>query len=253
MRQVSSPLEWKSLMRSLTKKDQSLGIVPTMGALHEGHFSLIQQSQKENDHTVVSIFVNPTQFNDPEDFKKYPLTLDDDLRLLQSQGVEYVFTPSADQIYPDHYRYRVRETELSLSMEGKSRPGHFEGMLTIVLKLLILTGAHRAYFGEKDYQQYLLVKDLAKSFFLETDIRPQPTVREPSGLALSSRNKRLTKDQNLKAAELFKELSTSKSNHEIKTKLEALGFEVDYVEEYSHRRLAAVKLGDVRLIDNVPI
>lgn len=177
------------------RQNGSLGFVPTMGALHPGHSFLIEKSIRENTHTVVSIFVNPTQFNQPEDLAKYPRTWEDDLKLCSEVGATAVFAPAASEMYPDNYKYRLSESEVSKVLCGEFRPGHFEGMLTIVLKLLLLVNPTRAYFGEKDYQQLQLVKGMVDSFFVPTQIVGVPTVRLTNGLALSSRNERLTAEQ----------------------------------------------------------
>src|SRR5262249_29466052 len=161
--------------------------VPTMGALHEGHLSLVKRSRVENDRTLVSIFVNPTQFDDPADFDAYPRTVKRDLALLEAAGVDFVLLPGAGDMYVDGFRYRVSEPEVSTILEGEHRPGHFGGMLTVVLKLLNIAAAERAYFGEKDWQQLSLVRGMADAFFLPTAIVACPTVRESTGLALSSR------------------------------------------------------------------
>ena len=168
------------------------GFVPTMGALHEAHLALVRRAKAENARAWVSIFVNPAQFNDPGDLERYPRTVERDLELLRSAGCDLVFLPRADEIYRDGYRYRVTENELSLKLEGASRPGHFDGVLTVVLKLLLLARPERAYFGEKDFQQLELVEGLVHAFFLDTQIVRCPTLREPDGLAMSSRNRLLT-------------------------------------------------------------
>lgn len=230
-----------------------LGLVPTMGALHEGHRSLIQRSRRENARTLVSIFVNPTQFDDATDLAAYPRTLQQDIALLAAEGVDYVLIPRPEQLYPDGYRYRVTETQDAKMLEGVHRPQHFDGVLTVVLKLLLIARAHRAYFGEKDWQQLQLVRGMAGAFFLQTEIVPCPTVREQSGLAVSSRNARLTPEQRRKAARVHLALSASASASEAEARLASDGFEVDYVADHDGRRLAAVRLGDVRLIDNISL
>src|SRR5687768_16637559 len=159
------------------------GFVPTLGALHEGHLTLVRRARAENARAWVSIFVNPAQFNDPGDLERYPRTVEQDLALLEGAGCDLVFVPRADEIYRDGYRYRVTENELSLALEGASRPGHFDGVLTVVLKLLLLTRPERAYFGEKDFQQLQLVEGLVHAFFLDTRIVRCPSVRETDGLA----------------------------------------------------------------------
>ena len=150
------------------------GFVPTMGALHEAHLALVRRAKAENARAWVSIFVNPAQFNDPGDLERYPRTVERDLELLRSAGCDLVFLPRADEIYRDGYRYRVTENELSLKLEGASRPGHFDGVLTVVLKLLLLARPERAYFGEKDFQQLELVEGLVHAFFLDTADRALP-------------------------------------------------------------------------------
>lgn len=230
----------------------TVGFVPTMGALHAGHRRLMEVAAKENDLTLVSIFVNPTQFNDPKDCATYPTPLREDLALCEEVGAAAVFVPRREMLYPDDYTYRVREIERSTVLEGASRPGHFDGVLTVVLKLLILVRADRAYFGEKDWQQLELVRGLAEAFFLDTEILGVPTVREPDGLALSSRNVRLSERARVLAPEFYRVLATAVDCAMARAELEALGFEVEYVDERDGRRLAAVQLEGTRLIDNLP-
>src|SRR5688572_20726400 len=141
-----------------------------MGALHEGHLSLVRRSRADNDLTLVSIFVNPTQFDDPADLTGYPRTLDADLSLLRGEGTDFVFLPRDEDLYRDRYRYRVTEQQVAMTLEGTHRPGHFDGVLTVVLKLLLIASATRAYFGEKDWQQLTLVRGMADAFFLPTTI-----------------------------------------------------------------------------------
>lgn len=230
----------------------SVGFIPTMGALHEGHSSLLKLSA-ENKFTVLSIYVNPTQFNNPEDFKKYPITLENDLQIAREMNVSVVLLPNYDEIYADQYRYKVIEEKFSKELCGKHRPGHFDGVLTIVMKLLNIVNPQKAYFGEKDFQQLQLIKDMAKSFFMPVEIVTAKTVREQSGLAMSSRNRRLTTEGLRKASLIYKYLTESKSAFEATEKLMAAGFEIDYVEDHFQRRFAAVTLENVRLIDNVKI
>jgi pantoate--beta-alanine ligase len=180
--------EWREFRKSEIFKGISLGFVPTMGALHDGHISLFNRSVKENDKSVASIFVNPTQFNDKEDLKNYPRNFDEDYRKLADAGVDYIIFPEYNDMYNDDFRYEVNEKELSKILCGASRPGHFTGVLTVVLKLLNIVKAGRAYFGEKDYQQYLLIKGMTEAFFIDTQIVPGAIVREADGLAMSSRN-----------------------------------------------------------------
>jgi len=228
------------------------GFVPTMGALHEGHASLIRRSVAENHRTVASVFLNPTQFNNPDDLANYPVTFADDVALLERLGTDVLFAPERDAVYPDGYRYRVGETDLSADLCGATRPGHFEGVLTVVLKLLNLVKPTRAYFGEKDWQQYRLIAGMKDAFFLDAEIVPCPIVREPSGLAMSSRNRRLSAEELAVAPTLYRELTSGKSIEAIRAELEGAGFAVDYLEEREGRLFAAAFLGSVRLIDNVP-
>lgn len=250
MRVFKSLSEWR-MFRRVDLRDHSLGFVPTMGALHAGHISLVERSRSENSKTVVSIFINPTQFDEKNDLERYPRTLDQDLAMLSQNLCDFVLCPTTDEMYPDDFKYRIDETELSQKLCGESRPGHFRGMLTVVMKLLSLTKADRAYFGEKDFQQLLLVEKMAEAFFLDTQIIPCPIVREDDGLAMSSRNKRLSPSERLVAPHFSEILSTSQSAEEAKRLLLAAGFGVDYVKDDFGRRLGAIRLGETRLIDNV--
>jgi pantoate--beta-alanine ligase len=258
---------------------KSVGFVPTMGALHEGHMSLIERSVNENDVTVCSIFVNPIQFNNKADLEKYPRTPDQDLRLLEKTGCDAVFTPGTEEIYP------MGETGnidfdfgyLDRILEGKFRPGHFKGVATVVKKLFEIIEPHKAYFGKKDYQQLLIISRMVNQFNLPVEIVPCPTVREPDGLAMSSRNMRMTIRERQIAPRIFEILS------EVKEKAGAIPvnklkewavneinkdplFLVEYIEiadKYTLQPLqnwkskenamvlAAVNLNDLRLIDNI--
>jgi len=244
---------WRSVRRRLEVERRSVGFVPTMGALHRGHAALIARSQSENPVTAVSIFVNPTQFNDAADLAAYPRTVEQDHAMLEELGVEFLVLPDRGTVYPDGYRFRVTESELSTILEGAHRPGHFDGVLTVVLRLLEIVRPTRAYFGEKDYQQYLLVRDLAAAFFLPTEIVPCPTVREPDGLALSSRNVRLSGPARELAGRFARRLAGRGPVDAVRRDLEGMGVDVQYVEERFGRRFAAVVIGGVRLIDNVAI
>lgn len=246
---VSDPEKWRRLRKGLSG---TLGFVPTMGALHEGHIALCTRARGENTHAVASIFVNPTQFNQPADFEKYQRTFEADCRLLESAGVEYVFHPEPDAVYPDGYEVQVMETSVSAELEGACRPGHFTGMLTVVLKLLNIIGADRAYFGEKDFQQLALIRKMTEALFVPVEIIGCPTIRAEDGLALSSRNARLDEGARRKAAGLFAVLDSGLSDEEAVRKLEEMGFKPEYVATRWGRRLAAAWLDGVRLIDNVP-
>jgi pantoate--beta-alanine ligase len=245
--------DWQAARAGQIRAGETLGVVPTMGALHEGHASLIRRSRAENQWTLVTIFVNPTQFEVASDLEKYPRTPADDLSLLQREGVEFLFLPAERELYPDGYRYRVSEADLSRRLEGAHRPGHFDGVLTVVLKLLQIARADRAYFGEKDWQQLQLVQGMTRAFFLPTTIVACPIVREADGLALSSRNRRLSSADRARAPQFFQILSTAPSADAARHELEHRGFTVDYVEDADGRRLGAIRLGEVRLIDNVAL
>ena len=253
MKVIETVSEFKKLRNEWREQKLSLGFVPTMGALHQGHISLLERAQKENARTAVSIFVNPTQFSDPKDLEKYPQPRERDLMMLQRAGVSAVFVPAPQEIYHDGYRFTVTESMLSGILCGPGRPGHFNGVLTVVMKLLHIAGADKAYFGEKDYQQLKLIQDMAAAFLMDTDIVACPTVREADGLAMSSRNARLTNEQRERAPLIRRALVNSNSTAEARAMLTEAGFDVEYVEEHWGRRFVATKLGDVRLIDNVAL
>lgn len=242
--------EWRARRASADWAGRTVGFVPTMGALHAGHEALLARARAENDRVVLSVFVNPTQFNDTEDLAQYPRTLDADVTLARPY-TDAVLAPTAQAFYPDNYRYRVTETELSRRWEGAHRPGHFDGVLTVVLKLLNVVQPTRAYFGEKDWQQLLLVRGMVEALLLPVEIVPCPTVRDTDGLALSSRNARLSPSDRVKAAEFPRVLRTAPDARAAVALLLAAGFEVDYVEDADPVRLGAVRIGGVRLIDNV--
>ena len=241
--------DWRAFRKTLTS-NMRLGFAPTMGNLHEGHQSLFIKSKKENDYTATSLFVNPTQFNRSDDFTHYPRTLEADIELMSNAGVDFCILPTEQEIYTDGYNYQVQENELCKIMEGTHRPGHFNGVLTVVMKLLQLIKPTHAYFGEKDYQQYLLIKGMVEAFFMDIEIIPCPTIREKSGLDHSSRNNRLSKEQKLVAEEFAQIFLQNKSCELIMEKLQKMGVGIEYIEEHKNRRFAAVIIGDIRLIDN---
>lgn len=256
MRIARTAAEWQAAKPRVG----TLGFVPTMGALHEGHLALVREALAACDSAVVSIYVNPTQFNNPEDLAKYPSTFEADCQLLESVGCPFVFAPTYPVLYPDSYRYRVTESETSTVLEGAHRPGHFDGVLTVVLKLFNLIGADKAFFGEKDFQQLLLVREMAQALLHPTQVIGCPTVREPDGLAMSSRNRRLNPAQRALAAQWSALLADrTLSCDEIKSQLQTRKFTVDYVADRWGRRLGAVTvppLDDgplVRLIDNIAL
>lgn len=250
---IRTPQEFIEFRKTV---DKAVGFVPTMGALHEGHQELLKRARLENEIVVLSIFVNPTQFNDPKDFEKYPITWSNDLEMAEKNGVDVLFGPNQDLMYPDNYRYKVSENDFSLGLCGKDRPGHFDGVLSVVMKLFNVVRPTRAYFGEKDFQQLKLIQGMVSAFFMDLKIIPVTTVREENGLALSSRNMRLSREErNQKAPLIYRRISEATSADEARKKLENDGFKVDYVTDVPevNRRFVAAKLGDVRLIDNVEL
>ncbi len=241
---------WQGARSAPDFAGHTVGFVPTMGALHAGHRALLERARAENDLVVLSIFVNPTQFDDPTDLTRYPRTMPADLALADGLA-DYVLVPTAAELYPDDYHYRVSEYILSVRWEGALRAGHFEGMLTVVLKLLNLVRPDRAYFGEKDWQQLQLVRGMARALFLPVEIVPCPTVREPDGLALSSRNRRLSAAGRTRAAAFPQIMRKACSASLAAAALRSAGFEVDYVDDVDGVRLGAIRIEGVRLIDNV--
>lgn len=251
MKIFESIADWQASRQDFSARP--LGFVPTMGALHQGHLSLVKTCTEQNALTVVSVFVNPTQFDDKQDFEKYPVDSRSDLDRLEAAGVDVVLMPDAAQIYRDNYRFKVTEGDFSRRLCGAHRPGHFDGVLTVVMRLLNLVGPDNAYFGEKDFQQLQLIRDMVDAFFMPVNIVACATVREADGLAMSSRNQLLDEVQRAQAPALYAALKSSRTAAEAQRKLTERGFVVDYVEDLEHRRLAAARLGNTRLIDNVEI
>jgi len=248
---INSVTEARRTFREIRSRGHTLGFIPTMGALHAGHMSLVERAGSENDRVVVSIFVNPTQYDNPTDLESYPRTFEEDLANCEAAGVDIVLCPDDHEIYPDDYRFRVTESPYSEQLEGAHRKGHFDGVMTVVLKLLGIVRPDRTYFGEKDWQQLVLVREMAESFFLDTEIVPCALVREEDGLAMSSRNANLTPEERRIAPRFFRILRDGGPVDGMRKLLEEEGFEVDYVERSDGRVLGAVRLGKVRLIDNV--
>ena len=279
MQRISSLTEldlWRGRLHG-----ETLGFVPTMGALHEGHLSLVQLSLDRGAKTLVSIYVNPTQFNNPEDLAKYPNTLEKDLEMLETMGCDAVFLPTAEMLYPEGLKSRVFSFGcLDLNMEGAGRPGHFEGMATVVTKFFELIQPDFAIFGEKDYQQLCIVRHVVTEEHWPVEIVPGPIVREPDGLAMSSRNLRLSEVERQEAATIYAVLSKACAEAErfegvaeLKSHcVEALNavpsLTVEYIECCDEKELqpvaeldpktptrlfAAVHCGNVRLIDNLPL
>ena len=267
-------IDYVERQREMGKK---IGFAPTMGALHEGHLSLYKAAKKENDEVISSIFVNPTQFNNPDDFQKYPKTLEKDLELLEKAGVDAVYVPNVEEMYPDGLNSKKYDFDgLENEMEGKYRPGHFDGVGTIVEELFRQVQPHNAYFGEKDYQQLAIIKKMVEKTKLPVKIHGVPTLREEDGLAMSSRNVRLTETQRKEATIIYETLTKVKewfkviSLEEIKQKVTDIfrnsNFELEYfviadeetlkeanaIDENKEYRAFIVAYADtVRLIDNM--
>lgn len=209
MKKFHSIVELQNELFDARKQGKSVGLVPTMGALHDGHASLVKRSVKDNDVTVVSVFVNPTQFNDKNDLKNYPRTLDSDCALLESCGADYVFAPSVEEMYPIPDTRQFEFPPVSTVMEGKHRPGHFNGVCQVVSRLFYITRPDRAYFGEKDWQQIAVVKAMVRSLQLDVEIVECEIVRESDGLAMSSRNTLLTDNERAIAPRIYATLKES--------------------------------------------
>jgi pantoate--beta-alanine ligase len=228
-----------------------IGLVPTMGAFHEGHLSLIRAAREECDVVVVSHFVNPAQFAAGEDFERYPRDEARDTQLAEEAGADVLFAPTADELYPPGYETWVEVEKLGAILEGVHRPGHFRGVATVCCKLFNIVRPERAYFGQKDAQQVAVVRRMARDLNLDVEIRALPTVRDPDGLALSSRNVYLSPEERATALALPKALATRDPQ---RAKALLNGLEVDYLEvaDFEPRVLAAaVRIGKTRLIDNV--
>ena len=251
MKIIKTVEEFKEIRK--TFGDKSVGFVPTMGGLHKGHLSLMKRAIAENDISVASVYLNPTQFNDKKDLETYPANFADDCALLEKAGVDYLFAPTYPVMYPDDYAYMLTEKRFSKELCGAKRPGHFDGVLTVVMKFFNIVRPTRAYFGEKDFQQYKLLDGMVKAFFMDIQLVPCPIVREDNGLAISSRNRKLSPAGLALAPKFHEILAGGGSEAEIASKLETAGFKVDYVTKKDDRLYAAVFLEDVRLIDNVAV
>jgi pantoate--beta-alanine ligase len=228
-----------------------VGLVPTMGAFHEGHLALFRTAREENDRVVASLFVNPAQFAPNEDLAAYPRNEERDARLAEEAGVDVLFVPSADDLYPPGFQTWVEVEELARRLEGEYRPGHFRGVATVCLKLFHIVRPERAYFGQKDAQQVAVLKRMVLDLDLDLEIRVVPTVRDPDGLALSSRNAYLSPEQRRRALALPNALSTGDP---ARARELLSGLDVDYIEvaDFDPPVLAAaVRIDGARLIDNV--
>ena len=236
----------------LPRLSDSVGLVPTMGAFHAGHLALFEAARQENDVVVASLFVNPAQFGEREDLERYPRDEERDAELAEEAGVDVLFTPSPEEMYPEGYATWVDVGELGRKLEGEFRPGHFRGVATVCLKLFNIVRPDRAYFGQKDAQQAAVIKQLVRDLNLDLEIRVVPTVRDDDGLALSSRNAYLSPEERETALALPRALATG----DLGRARELLaGLDIDYVEEanFNGQRVlaAAVRVGKTRLIDNV--
>jgi pantoate--beta-alanine ligase len=239
-----------------SRRSGAVGLVPTMGSLHEGHLSLLRAARTECEMVVMSLFVNPAQFADHADLGRYPRDEARDVELAAELGVDLVFAPSADEMYPDGFQTWVEVTELGSILEGEFRPGHFRGVATVVLKLLSIVHPRRVYFGQKDAQQVEVIRRMIRDLALEVELRVLPTVRDPDGLALSSRNALLTNDERTRALALSRALASRDREAARRVLAESNGLAVDYVEiaDFEPPVLAgAVRVGSTRLIDNVPL
>ena len=270
--------ELRALVRGWHAAGELVGVVPTMGALHDGHLSLARAAKRDCERAIVTIFVNPMQFNNPDDLKKYPRTESADAALLATVGVDAIFAPSVDEVYPDGFSSVVSVAGVSEPLEGKMRPGHFDGVATVVAKLFGMTMADRGYFGQKDWQQLQVVQKLVRDLNMPVVIVGCETIRDADGLAMSSRNARLDDASRAKAPVLFAAIMAAAADiraggsdrmaiREAAEAMRAAGFErVEYIELRDaatllpsddpgrpRRMLAAAWLGGVRLIDNIAV
>lgn len=239
MKFIKNSEDLKAFRAKFEKENFTVGFVPTMGALHGGHIALLEQAKKECDISVVSIFVNPMQFNNPEDLEKYPNRLEEDFDLLSENGCDYVFLPSKDLIYPDNFeKVNLDISHLDQEMEGEFRPGHFVGVVNVIYQFFKLLKPQKAYFGKKDFQQVVVVKYLVDKLNLSVEIVPVETLREENGLAMSSRNYRLSESDKQKAGVIYKSfqlgksLAPQKSPSEVKKEMISLFHESDLELEY---------------------
>ncbi len=276
MRTLNRISQMKAVVKKLKIQKKTIGLVPTMGCLHQGHLSLVRKSKQEADITVVSIFVNPAQFGPKEDFAQYPRDLKRDSKMLEEEGVDYLFVPKVDEMYPQGYKTYVEVFELEDKLCGRSRPGHFRGVCTVVLKLFNIVQPDIAFFGQKDGQQAIILKKMADDLDLDVKIKVLPIIRDKDGLALSSRNIYLNREERKAALVLYKSLNEAQSMVErgereaekiVKKMKDIINAEplaqIDYVEvidmknldplaKIGNKALAAVAvfIGRVRLIDN---
>lgn len=244
MERITTVAALRQVVDTARSNGKSVGLVPTMGALHSGHISLVERCVAENDITVVSVFVNPTQFNDKRDLELYPRTPEEDCAMLEKAGCTYVFTPSVEEVYPEPDTRVFELGTVAEVMEGRFRPGHFNGVAQIVSKLFTMVSPHRVYFGEKDFQQIAVIRAMARQLQFDIDIIACPIVREEDGLALSSRNTRLTAEQRKNAPRiaqtLFESLTFAKSH----TVAETIGYVTDTINTVPEMRVEYYEIVD---------
>ena len=277
MRTIKTIKEMKQVIKDLKKEGKTIGFVPTMGYLHEGHLSLIRESVKRSDKTVVSVFVNPTQFSPGEDYDRYPRDIERDRKLLEIEKVDYLFYPSVEEMYPEGYKTYVETVDLQDKLCGRSRPGHFRGVCTVVLKLFNIVQPDIAFFGQKDAQQAIIIKRMVKDLNLDIKIEVMPIIREEDGLAMSSRNTYLNPEERKQATVLYRSLQLAeeliekgeRNSELIISKMRELieaepSARIDYVEIVDLEELNPIKeikdkalialavyIGNTRLIDNM--
>jgi pantoate--beta-alanine ligase len=245
----------EAVREELSTQDRPVALVPTMGALHAGHLSLLRAARADNATVVMSLFVNPSQFGDVDDLDGYPRDEQRDLELAEAEGVAVVFAPAVEEMYPPGFQTWVDVTELGSILEGRHRPGHFRGVATVCLKLFMIVEPDRVYFGQKDAQQIEVIRRLVDDLALDVELRVVPTVRDADGLALSSRNARLSERDRRRARSLPRALAT-RDPARARGLLARAGLEIDYVEVAPFHPpvlAAAVRVGGTRLIDNVPL
>lgn len=251
MKLIQTIQELRTELDALRKEGKTIGLVPTMGALHAGHASLVKRAVAENDVVVVSDFVNPTQFNDKNDLLKYPRTLDADCKLLEECGASFVFAPSVEEIYPEPDTRQFSYAPLDTVMEGKFRPGHFNGVCQIVSKLFLIVEPTRAYFGEKDFQQLAIIREMVRKYPFNLEIVGCPIVREADGLALSSRNARLSDEQRIQTLQISKTLFASVEYAQTHTLAETKAFVESAISNSEGLRLEYFEIVDGNSLQTV--
>lgn len=244
MERITTVAELRRVVDAARNNGKSVGLVPTMGALHVGHISLVERSVAENDITVVSVFVNPTQFNDKRDLELYPRTPEKDCAMLEAAGCNYVFTPSVEEVYPEPDNRVFDLGSVAEVMEGRYRPGHFNGVAQIVSKLFAMVSPHRAYFGEKDFQQIAVIRVMAAQLGFDIDIIACPIVREEDGLALSSRNTRLTAEQRRNAPKIAETLFKSRTFAQSHSVADTIAYVVDTINQVPEMRVEYYEVVD---------